>query len=583
MEELHINGNRVYLSDRVVSRTLQVNDFREIKDRQANYSNNIKIPRSPENIKTFEYLGVVGSTSTIAYSNIDVKYILNGIEMVVNGKGFIRSTNSYYDFYFYDGNVSMSDLLGESSLNDLDFSSYNHNLTYANFFNSFTNTSGYIYGLNGGSLINIGQTTPSFYIHTLIDMIFTQKGWSIIGDIFTDSDYKSRVTTMDIGFENTLTEVKVNKYNQVNNTNRVDNYVAPNTEEYLVDSYTTVEDGVFNIKRTGDVTILFADNVELEVRVNGVTQGSIYNSDVVEADSLNVYADNGDDIEVYMIVIAEQTAPSSYKIDVTENFTTDIDLDNSYYSINFNDIIGDNTQISLVKDVMQRFNLSFRKTRNKKELEFIKSEDLLTGQLNSEDWSSKYSNTLNTVTKSQYAIKNTLKYIYDDSTNNFADGYINLTDVNLKKESTLVTSIFKASFKSNTVYNINLWDEQDGEFTPTQDGLRIFKIDINNVTRSYRLSNGGSYFVKIGNASFLDFTGLEYQNEVDNNYTAFTSVIDKYKMLQLDLNLSIIDIYKLDFFKLKYFNQLGKYYYLNKVISFKNNKTTKCELIEIPI
>ena len=169
------------------------------------------------------------------------------------------------------------------------------------------------------------------------------------------------------------------------------------------------------------------------------------------------------------------------------------------------------------------------------------------------------------------------------SGNNYADGSIDLTDVNLPETKSLVSSIFKASSKSNGVYGINLWIESDGVYTSEQDGSRIFKIDINNVTRSYRLSNIEGYFVKTGNAPFLDFSGLYYQSEIDNNYTEFTSLLNTYKMVVAEFNLSIVDIYQLDFFKLKYIEQTGKFYYLNKVVNFKNYKTTKVELIEIPI
>lgn len=583
MEELYINGNLVYLSDRVVSRTLQVNDFREVKDRQANFSNSIKIPKTPENIKTFEYLGVVGNISTISYNNISVKYVLDGIEMVTDGKGVIKSTNEFYDFNFYDGNVSLSQLLGNQTLATLDYSAYNHNLTYANFFSSGVNTSGYIYGLNGGSLINIGQTSPSFYIHTLIDMMFTQKGWSVEGDIFIDPDYLSRVMTMDVGFENDYIEDKVNKYTQVNSAVRNNTYTIPTTTAYLVDSYTTVAENVFNIAIVGDVSITFGTSVELEVRLNGISQGLIYSSVTTETNNLSVYAEIGDIITVYAVAVAEQTAPSSYKITFTENFTTTVDEDNSYYVINFNDIIGTTKQIDLLKDVMQRFNLSFRKLNNENKLEFIKSDVLLADKVNAENWSSKYSNKINEITKSKYARQNDFKYIYDVSGNNYADGSIDLTDVNLPETKSLVSSIFKASSKSNGVYGINLWSESDGVYTSEQDGSRIFKIDINNVTRSYRLSNTEGYFVKTGNAPFLDFSGLYYQSEIDNNYTEFTSLLNTYKMVVAEFNLSIVDIYQLDFFKLKYIEQTGKFYYLNKVVNFKNNKTTKVELIEIPI
>ena len=45
------------------------------------------------------------------------------------------------------------------------------------------------------------------------------------------------------------------------------------------------------------------------------------------------------------------------------------------------------------------------------------------------------------------------------------------------------------------------------------------------------------------------------------------------------LLITPIDIYNIDFFKLKYIEQLGQYFYLNKVVNFRDKKLTKCELI----
>jgi len=583
MEELYINGQRIYLSDRVISRTLQINDFREIKDRQANYSSNIKIPKTPENIKTFDYLGISGSISTIAYNEISVKYVLDGIEMVVGGKGIIKSVNEFYEFNFYDGNVSLSDLLGNKTLSSLDYTSYNHNLSFSTFFASFTNTSGYVYGLDLNSNNDLNKTSPSFYIHTLFSMIFAQKGWTISGSFFTNTDYLSRLTTMNLGFDQTLTPSLLNKYTQANSDPHSQSDVTPFSISYLVDSYTSLVDDIYKVGFSGNISVSLG-TVELDVRVNGVSKGIIRDVLTSITDSVNVYAETSDIITVYAVATSQEVTPTEHEVDFQENFTTLIDVDNSYYSIDFANIIGNTKQIDLVKDVMQRFNLSFKKTRNENNLEFISSEELLTSQISAENFTSKYSRKLSEITKSTYAKQNEFKYLYDNSGNNHANGYIDLTDVNLKETKTLVTSIFKASQRNNDVYSINLWERDGDIFTPIQDGLRIFKIIQSDTVYKYRLKYGEDNYVEIDRTvALLDFSNLSYQLEVDNNYPTFSSLLNTYKLVTMELNLSIVDVYQLDFFKLKYFEQTGRFYYLNKVISFKNNKTTKCELIEIPI
>ena len=40
-------------------------------------------------------------------------------------------------------------------------------------------------------------------------------------------------------------------------------------------------------------------------------------------------------------------------------------------------------------------------------------------------------------------------------------------------------------------------------------------------------------------------------------------------------------MYLLDLFKLKYIEQLGSFFYINKVLSYRPNKVTKVEIIRI--
>ena len=135
-EKLYINDVLVEIPKRTVSRNLQINDFRETKDRQSNYSNSIKIPKTYQNTEAFESLGLVGIVSRLPYKDVKVKYVVNGIEMITDGKGVLKNTNDFYNLVIYDGNISLTDLLGTDTLQDLDFSAYNHNLTTGVFLSS---------------------------------------------------------------------------------------------------------------------------------------------------------------------------------------------------------------------------------------------------------------------------------------------------------------------------------------------------------------------------------------------------------------------------------------------------------------
>ena len=58
-------------------------------------------------------------------------------------------------------------------------------------------------------------------------------------------------------------------------------------------------------------------------------------------------------------------------------------------------------------------------------------------------------------------------------------------------------------------------------------------------------------------------------------------MLQTYKAVTVMMNLSVLDYYSLDFFKLIYIKQLGQYYYMNKVSGFKEGRLTKVELIQV--
>ena len=229
---------------------------------------------------------------------------------------------------------------------------------------------------------------------------------------------------------------------------------------------------------------------------------------------------------------------------------------------------------------MQRFNLSFRKKKNENELEFITSENLLTDISTAEDWSYIFSRKLNESYKSTYAQENKAIYRYDEDSEDYADGSIFVNDVNLPLEKIIFTSIYKATKSVGNVYQVKYWDKDE----PNQDGLRIFKKEMSGLSSlTFRfLSTDETSQIDIDYALW-NFDGLDFQTELDTYYNTFKKFLDDYKIITVEVNLNAIDIYQLDFFKLKYIKQLGRYFYVNKIINFRENRITKVELIQIPI
>ncbi len=590
MGKLYINNIRIELPSNSISRTLQINDLAEVKDRQANYSNNIKIAKTPNNIRVMEFLGITGTKTRLQYGSVKVKYIIDGIELISDGKGVIKNTNFYYNLVIYDGNISMTDLLGDKVLNTLDFSAYNHDLREVLFFNSLSNTDGYIYAFSryyefaSTNVFNLDLITPSFFVHTLFSMIFEQEGYTVIGDVFSESDFNSRVISMCKGYNREAQTDRDFRGSTSSIITRDDTYLTPTIKEYEISSWTAIDTGVHEVDLSGVLNLSYGENVILKIKKNSTSilaSIPIINGayDITET----IKFEDNDVISVHVQITAEFNTPD-YLIDFTLNTFKVIYFLDVWIPIDFNELIGKTKRIDFVKDVMQRFSLIFRKTRNKNEFEFIKSKDLYGSNSISEDWTDKYSDFSNESYVSSYAQNNYFRYNYDDSDDDFGDAAITIDNINLTNTKTVVNSIFKASVLTNNKYYIhNHWELKDEVITPVEnDGLRVYKILKVVDTILYKFSDLDDSISSFGGeVGLLNFTN--YNDELSAYYSELSLILDNYKTIKLKLNLSLIDIYNLDFFKLKYFKQTGKYYYLNKISNFKNNKTTTAELIEVNI
>lgn len=593
-EELYINDQLMDLPDRVVSQTLQINDIGDVQDRQANYSNSIKIPRTSNNIRILEMLGIAGNTTRVPYENVKIRYVVDGVELISEGKGVVKNTNNFFNLVIYDGGIALAELLGGSTLSELDFSAHNHNLTEPLFISSFGNTEGYIYALGkfyenaSTTVINVDLQNVSFYMHTLFSMIFTQRGYSLEGAFFTDSSYKNRLVSMDTGYDRTVSGTPSQVYLRDNSGDAEIFEIfgaVPTTKEYLKDSYTTAKADVFRFTMEGTFTLYAGTNVLLKVYVGGILEvNRVLVSEVSEDFSLSIEA--GKLIEIKISVDSTLVGPIE-TINFRTDYITTIFEENLQITINIEDLIGDVRQIDFVKETMQRYGLIFRKVRNQKVFEFVRMGDLLADTDGAEDWSDKYSLFVDESYNPGYGQKNIFKYTYETEDTRegqtFADGEMQLDNLNLAQEKTLLTSLFKSSvLKVADFYGLKHWTLEDTEIAPSKDGLRIFERKDINTSITYKFNDSiknNSAFS--GDIAYLDFEPVKYQNEIDNNYVEFNSMLNDYSKIILKLNLTLIDVYALDFFKLKYFKQLGAYYYLNKVSNFKKNKLTSCELVRI--
>lgn len=582
MEELYLNGKKTDLEERSISRTLQINNFREVQDRQANYTNNINLPMTSNNIEVLDFLGVNGNISEKPFESVEVKYIDDGIELINQGKGIVKKTkkkDKAFDLVIYDGAISLQELLGDLTLQDLNLTAFNHNLSVSSWLSSFSRTSGYTYSNLGLFSVTLERCIPLFFVHTIFDLIFTQKGWTYEWSQFNTADFKQRVFTMDKGFDLNLVVVENDLVHQATFTGFEQRFETFNfTDTFIVGTYTATADNYVDISFDRGFSVGLG-SVEFIVELNGIPILETNNVDPTITETVKAFLQVGSVLEFIAKATPEDTGGSGFEYNFSYDFDVFLYADSSYYPINFNAIIGDMKQIDFVKDVMQRYNLSFVKVRNRNKLIFKSSEELLNSKDTAEDWSDKLSQEIDEDYSNPYAQINRFSYTYDDSSNDFADGIMNLTNTNLAIEKSVVKSVFKATVLGNG-YQMNYWSE-NGE--PIQNGNRIFRIvKKTNQLQEIRIQLTDNFsLLTVPTLNTIDFAYLFYQKEVDRNYPTFRNVVNKFRLKRFEFNLDLFDIYNVDFLKLKYLKQTGKYYYLNKINAFKKSKLTTVELIEL--
>lgn len=623
MTELYLDGYQVELGGVSIAQTYQVNDLAEVKNQQTNFTNRFKVPFTPSNVALMEQLGVPGNTSRKPYVKIPAKLVVEGIELMPKGYATVKSCNGYYDVVVYDGNISLAEKLKGKKIDDLNYSALNHYLDIDTFKASLSNDhqDGFIhaladYGKTGYNYFNVDYNPGAIFIAWLWDKIFSESGLVYSGALFSKSKFLNSVVTPVRGYEvsteadssTSLGSANTNFINQGDempeNGIEIEEYFTftgspsqiTNNTTHLTFNYT----GLCKLNINTNVSFTAEDGVEvfgprIIVELNGSQIKDFYDDNL--SGILTISVKSGDELKIRVEVYAypfdiQGSEYGFYTLNANASLSfTKVVIQNS---IDYQSLMPDTAQLDFVKDIMQHFGLLFRQKRNSNEFEFIEIEELLNNRANAEDWSERFVSRSENYEVGDYAKNNKFAYSYDDGVNAFADGWMTIDNEIIADEKTLFTSIFKATKSNRKVYgipvfNIPVWEskEEDGEtvWQSREDNFRIFEI-VKRQATVYIKPDVSSNAVSIpdtpgDDVPFLDFSPCVYQNYVDTFYRSFNKLLDNSNKIEAKLILDAVDVYNLDFFKLKYIEQLGHYYYLNKVKSFKNTPTTKCELIEV--
>jgi len=215
MTYLEIDGKEIELNIKSIPKVYQINDIGEVKDRQSNYTLPFEIPATSKNIKALEMLGVIGNKSTVPYKKLKGKLVEKSIEIISEGEiNIAKKQGNMFKAHIYSGNINLYRLLEGGLLSDLDLNNLNHTFNQSNYFASYGNTEGYIYGLSdfgafehettNNYTVKFKYTMPQIFVHTLWSKVFDEAGIGYEGDVFLSSEFKELLFTPAKGHSFTI-------------------------------------------------------------------------------------------------------------------------------------------------------------------------------------------------------------------------------------------------------------------------------------------------------------------------------------------------------------------------------------------
>lgn len=611
---LVINGYDIELRpDVTIAKTLQVNEIGSVNTRQTNYTNTFSIPRTANNIKAFDMLGIVGNDSNIPYRKNDCDlYSDSGESIVKRGWAIITSTDKDFKCNVYDGIIDFYKTIENLSLADLNLSELAHDKSVQSVTDSQDLSKPYVYifaDYNGKAIhsnkINIDYLVPSVKVSWLLEKIQSTLGITINGSFKTNPDF----TNLYITYPKASPPVVGAS---VLTSNDISNYVTNVTNDYA-GRYVPVKFNSFQTLITSKIT-LSGDQVTLI---------AVQNIKIKVTFTLNPYIQinrsNGSSYFAYARFLGESficdgttrtvsqyislTAGQSFKFELevvfnnyddnptnVNDFFLTTDFKELTNAVLFEEEFGGMQIKQFLSEILWMYNLTIfkDKTDNSYTFKYL-SEILYATPI---DWSNRFQSLDNeNYIYGQYSQKNWLRHKYNDENSFFNDGFIEIDNPVLPDSKNIVSSVIYSpdfnqssniGFTSNVyrLWNKEIKDNKDVDYKTLSN--RFYFLRAQQVTGTYDITSEVlSQNATLNTVQFDSYTDLKYSSIVDKYYSDFASILNKAKIITTTLRLNESDVSNIDFSKPVYLKQLGGSFFINKINNFIPYRDTKVELIKI--
>ena len=604
-EILDITGKVTYVK--------KVSDIGDITKANSSYSWQLTFPKTPNNIKIFQGLGISGSGSRIPYQKITCQILDNGVIIEPNGNLIItESTKKEYKGHVKAGIIDFLQDISNDKISDIiDLSDLGHLNTTTNIINTFYNDLPYKYIVayyNGQQFPDIGGITnlnplalsPSINVKYLWDKIFDHYGWTYAGNFNLSDVWMTYPNAIGFSDEEASTVLQA-VYNpeiitlnspEVKPTDITVPFIDPDfinrSSPPLSFIFNVVESGWYNIKASlsGIINSLLVFQPPIPITWN-VHVGGQYNPTTYQSGEsldINIFAPALTDIYV-------QVLPSYYPFQSIFIFDGWMSIETrGIQPIDFSEALIKIKVKDFFKEIMFRNALTPFVDVGNKNIVFRTLDERLSAP--ALDWSKKYAGRdSEKYVYENYAQENLVKHKYNDENQDYADGVIVVDNENQPTEKTLYQSFSYAPEQTfeEIKTNLNTYNVQNFRMFDVE-----IKIDENgDITAKYKELKDRFYFIKsrdvdeqiyVGTDLATKFPLAEYSevfaNIIDTKFSNIGRVINDAKIVDIDLVLSKMDILNMLFHRLYYFEQEKGYFLLNQ-LTWKSGEISTGEFVKI--
>ena len=599
----------VDLGDDKPAMNYQANNIAELKNRQADYSQNLKLPPTKNNCQLFGNSDSFDVITGFPYQKHNCR--LYSDDSILAGPGsflILDKVTDSFEVQILSGNADLFTTLGNSKMLDLDLGSIIRNL--ASFdpvnFNKYCFAASTF--LKGGSSVyhtNLDSLYPFVFIKPIIENILKSNGYNLPDGIFETNllDDKWNKKALSICSINSSPDslimfdaeclrsepvywvgyfqAGIYRDNITKNANGNFSIVGSNLEYHVSVNCTMVLNfSIFGFKDTssslGDITIIIK-NMTQDTELMTYSERYTLDDSVPFIFNATESFNEGDVIQVS--ITSSDNVKIQYSLSFSQMVGSTVPVGGKLY---FAPNLGFDTQLDFFKMFVQLFGLTVSADNETKTVKAYTMQKLYDNKPIAKDWSKKLhdikTNELNfqTLTAS-YGQSNFIRF--DDN-----------TDDNVKDSGSFL-------IQNNTLpitkdlFGIKLESGLDNIVS----GKLVANIPLQEVDKDGVISfkGGKPHIVDISTGSTIDMiiygslfryhiaTHSKAQWFVDTFYPGLITMLSDAKYKIDEMYLTDQDIEESDPFIPVYIQKYGKYFYVNKINNYISKTLTKVELVKL--